>query len=326
VDTQAIVPVAERGRAQLPQLVEAARDYAAAGMADGTRRTYGSAWRSFTSWCASVGREPLPAEAATLALYLTARAPILAASTLARHLAAIAAAHAAAGLPPPAHPDLARVWAGIKRTHGRPARKKRALVVEDLRRVIAKLPATNAGIRDRALLLVGFAGALRRSELAALTLPGPCEGNVRAVFVAGGLEIHLDRAKGDQAGKGAIVAIPYGRKLCAVAALQAWLTAAQIVAGPVFRAIDRHGRIAAEAISGKTVANVVKAAAERVGLDPAALAGHSLRSGLLTSAAEKGAAPEVLQAHARHSKFDTTAGYIQSVDRFRRNAAGKVGL
>jgi integrase len=126
----------------------------------------------FASWCASVGLTALPAEATTVALYLTARARSHAVSTLALHLAAIAASHQAAGLPPPAHPDLDRVWAGIRRTHGRPPRKKRALVVEDLRRALAKLPATLTGIRDRALILVGFAGALRRSELAALTLDG----------------------------------------------------------------------------------------------------------------------------------------------------------
>lgn len=324
--TQAIVPVAGGGSQSLPQLAEAARDYADAGMAVGTRRTYGSAWRSFTSWCASARCTPLPAEAASVALYLTARAPTLAVATLARHLAAIAAFHQAAGLPPPAHPDLDRVWAGIKRTHGRPPRKKRALVVEDLRRVLAKLPDTRTGIRDRALLLLGFAGALRRSELAQLTLEGPEAGDVWVRFVSGGLEIHLDRAKGDQLGKGAIVAVPYGRKLCPVAALQAWLAAAEIRGGPVFRAIDRHGRMSDRAIADKTVANVVKAACKSLGLDPAAFAGHSLRSGLITSASEKDAAPEILQRHARHAKFDTTAGYIQSADRFRRNAAGKVGL
>lgn len=319
-------PPATQNSSNLPQLAEALRGYADAGMAAGTRRSYGSSWRQFTSWCASACVEPLPAEARHIALYLTARAPHLAVATLARHLAAIRAAHMSAGLQPPAHPDLNRVWAGIKRTHGRPARKKRALVTEDLRRAIAKLPATRTGIRDKALILVGFAGALRRAELAALTLDGPDAGEVRAVFVSKGLEIHLDRSKGDQLGQGAIVAIPFGRRLCPVAALQAWLVAAKITAGPVFRAIDRHGNVAAAAITDKTVANVVKAAAEGAGLDPALFAGHSLRSGLITSANDKGAAPAELQAHARHKKFDTTAGYIQAGDRFKHNAAGKVGL
>lgn len=318
----AIVAVA--GREIEPQLHEALRDYAQAGLAANTRRVYGSSWRSFCSWCASVERVPLPAEAATVALFLTARAPSTAVSTLARHLAAIAAAHHQAGLPAPDHPDLDRVWAGIRRTHGRPPRKKRALVVEDLRRVLAKLPDSLPGKRDRAVLLVGFAGALRRSELANLSLSGPGVTYVRAEFVAGGLEIHLDRGKGDQEGRGAIVAIPYGKRICAVAALQAWIAAAKITSGPVFRSVDRHGRLGAAAISDKAIAGIVKAACERAGLDPAVFAGHSLRSGLLTSAAEKGAAPDVLQGHARHSKFDTTRGYIQAGDRFKRNAAGKV--
>lgn len=316
--------IAAPGRKNLPQLYEQLREYAAADRSANTRRVYGSSWRSFCSWCASEGVEPLPAEAATVALYLTARAPTTAVATLALHLSAIAAAHQAAGSPPPAHPDLDRVWAGIKRTHGRPPRKKRALVVEDLRRVLAKLPDSLAGKRDRALLLVGFAAALRRSELAILSLPGPGATTVRAEFVHAGLEIHLDRAKGDQAGQGAIVAVPYGKKICPVSALQSWIGAAGITGGPIFRGVDRHGRLAAGAISDRTVADIVKASCKRVGLDPAMFAGHSLRSGLLTSAAEKGAAPDVLQGHARHRKFDTTRGYIQAGDRFKRNAAGKV--
>jgi len=312
------------GRTDLIQLGESLRAYADAGVSAGTRRSYESSWRTFASWCASVGVEPLSAEASHLALFVTARAPHTAVATLARDLAAIAWAFRAAGISPPAHPDLDRVMQGIRRTHGRPPRKKRALVVEDLRRVLAKLPDGLAGKRDRALLLVGFAGALRRSELAALAIGGANSYPIRADFVPHGLEIHIARAKGDQEGRGAIVAIPYGKRICAVAALQAWLDAAEIRSGPIFRAVDRHGRVSSAAISDRAIADVVKAAAKRVGLDPAMFAGHSLRSGLLTSAAEKGAAPDVLQGHARHAKFDTTRGYIQAGDRFRRNAAGKV--
>lgn len=324
--TALIAPPAANS-SSLPQLVEAARGYADAGMAVGTRRTYGSAWRSFTSWCASVDSEPLPAEAAVVALYLTARAPNLAASTLALHIAAISAAHVASGLSPPDRHLIKAVMAGIRRTHGRPARKKRALVVEDLRRVMAKIPTTSrAGLRDRALLLVGFAGALRREELAALTLPGADAGDLVVSFERAGMKIHVGRSKGDQLGEGRTIAIPHGRKLCPVSALQAWLDAAAIASGSIFRAIDRHNRVSADAMTGKAVANVVKSRCEAAGFDPAAFAGHSLRSGLLTSAAEKGAAPDVLQRHARHRKFETTAGYIQAADLFSRNAVSKVGL
>lgn len=310
----------------LPQLHIQLRDYARASSAASTRRVYGSSWRSFCSWCASVGVEPLPAEAAHVALYLTARAPTTAVATLALHLSAIAAFHQAAGCAAPAHPDLDRVWAGIRRTHGRPPVKKRALVVEDLRRVLAKLPDDLAGKRDRAILLLGFAGALRRSELAKASMPGAEAGDVHVEFVAKGMEIHLVGAKGDQRRQGEIVSVPYGTRICPVAALQAWISAAGIVSGPIFRRIDRHGNLGAEAISDRTVALVVKAACERVGLDPAAFAGHSLRSGLITSADDRGAAPKKLQAHARHKKFETTAGYIQAGERFKGNAAGKAGL
>jgi hypothetical protein len=232
--------------ARQPQLHEALRDYAEAASSAATRRVYGSSWRSFTSWCASVGREPLPAEAATVALYLNSpRAQRLAVATLALHLAAIAAAHKAAGLPPPAHPDLDRVWAGIKRTHGRPPRKKRALVVEDLRRALAKLPADSlAGKRDRALLLVGFAGALRRSELAKLSLPGrPGRRPIRAEFVAAASRSTSTGPRATRRGRARSSRSRSAKRICPVAALQAWISAAGITSGPIFRAIDRHGRM-----------------------------------------------------------------------------------
>jgi integrase len=326
MEDNAIVAVADVDHQQLCQLAAGVVSYADAGTSANTKRAYGSSWSSFASWCASVGLTALPAEAATVALYLTARARTLAVSTLALHLAAIAASHQADGHPPPAHPDLDRTWAGIRRTHGRPPRKKRALVVEDLRRALAKLPATPTGIRDRALILVGFAGALRRSELAALTVDGKGAGAVRAVFVAGGLEIHLDKAKGDQEGRGAVVAIPYGRKNCPVAALRAWLDAAKITEGPIFRAVTSRGVVGRQAINDRTVARVVKAACGAAGFDAAAFAGHSLRSGLITTASDKGVDPDVLMRQARHKRYETTQGYIQASDRFRRNAAGKVGL
>lgn len=319
--------VAVSGRELLTQLGEALHDYAEAGQASSTKRAYGSAWRGFSTWCASVDLEPLPSEAATVALYLTVRArQSMAVATLALHIAAIRAAHLSAGYQPPAHPDLDSVWAGIKRTHGRPPRKKRALLVEDLRRVVARLPDTLTGIRDRAILLVGFAGALRRDELAKLSLPGAQAGPIRVEFVGQGLEIHLDRSKGDQLGRGAVVAVPFGKRVCPVAALQAWISAAKITAGPVFRKVDRHGRLGGQALSDKAIANIVKAAVERVGLDPAAFAGHSLRRGLITSANAGGADLAALKAHARHAKAETTIGYIEEGERFTKSAAGKAGL
>jgi integrase len=340
----AIVPLVTDGdRPGLGQLVEAARAYADAGMADNTRRAYGADWRTFTSWCASVGASPLPAEPATIALYLTAHAPGpgdrqgLAVSTLARHLAAIRRAHRDAGAAVPDSGPLRQVWSGIQRSHGRPPRKKRALVLGDLRRVVGKCPKTLAGARDRAILLLGFAAALRRSEVAAAVLDGPNMGQkcpkygpnstVRLAFVTGGLEVRLDRSKGDQLGDGAVVGVPYGKtRLCPVSAVRAWLDQARITGGPVFRGIDRHGRLGSEPLSGGAIALIVKRACERADLDPSMFGGHSMRSGLITEAAANDVAPDVIMRQSRHAKFDTMRGYIQGAERFKRNAAAKVGL
>jgi integrase len=315
-------------RELMVSLSERARDYAAAGMADNTKRAYGGDWRDFDEWCASAGLNPLPADAPTLALYLSAKAPLVSTATLARRLAAIRAAHRAAGFPVPDSGALSAVWSGIRRSHGRPPRPKRALMVEDVRRVARALSDDTAGLRDRALILVGFAAALRRSELAGMEVDGPAAGPVRAVFVAGGLEVHIDRSKADQEGLGAVVAVPFGAhpETCPVLALQAWIKAAKIEAGPIFRGVDRWGRIGATAITPHAVALVVKSAADRIGLAPEGFAGHSLRAGLATSAAINDAPAHLIQKHLRHARQDTTTRYIREGERFKRNAAGMVGL
>ncbi|MGZ3272394.1 MAG: site-specific integrase [Caulobacteraceae bacterium] len=322
----AITPVALPAIPEIATLIQSARGYAHAGTAEGTRRAYRSALRDWESWCTSVGYCPLPAEAAHVALYLTARAPTHAVPTLVKYLAAIRWAHKQGGHPPPHHPDLDRVLSGIRRTHGRPPSKKKALVTEDLKKVLKRLPDSLAGIRDRALLLTGFAAALRRSELATLCLGDDDMQAPRLVFVSDGFEIHIGKAKGDQEGRGSVVAVPFGKQICPVSALRAWLAAAEITRGPVFRAIDRHGRLAAPAIGEKAVARIIKRATKSAGFDPAAFAGHSLRRGLITSAARGGAAGEVLMRHARHRRYETTLGYIEDAERFKKNAAGKAGL
>ena len=223
------------GLARLRELVRQRRDFAAPGRSGDTR--------------------PLPDGP---------RARV-AVSTLARRLAAIRRAHRAAGKPIPESEALQAIWAGIQRQHGQPPEKKRALVTEDLRAVVRKCPETLAGVRDRALLLLGFAGALRRSELAAIALPSQCKNNALApsavtlVFVRGGLELHIARSKGDQLGEGAIVGVPLGKtKLCPVAAVKAWLAASQVCDGPMFRSVDRHGRVGETGLSGGAIALIVK--------------------------------------------------------------------
>lgn len=309
-------------------LIERAKDYAAAGMAPNTVRAYRADWDDFAAWCSDAGQSALPAHAATVALYLTDRAGLITVATLSRRLASIRSAHRQAGEAAPASFALDQVWAGIRRAHGRPARPKRAMMVSDVRACIQSTPDTLAGKRDRAMILIGFAGALRRSELTAIELEGEGAGPVRVRFVAAGVEILIDRSKGDQTGEGAVVGIPYGMnpETCPVLALQSWIAAAGITTGPVFRSINRWGQVGAS-LSPNMVARIVKAGAGRIGLDPHAFAGHSLRSGLATSAALSGQADALtIQRHLRHAKGDTTARYIRDGERFRVNAAAAAGL
>jgi integrase len=311
-------------------LAAAALAYAEAARPPATRRAYTSAWRVFCTWCEAHGQSSLPASAGAVALYLVDRAERLAVSSLMVHRAAIDAAHRDADLARPDSAALRKVWAGIRRTRGRPPAKKRAIGSADLRRALKKSPPGLRGARDRAIVLVGFASALRRSELAAMALDvGGETAVIRARFVPEGLEIAVDRGKGDQLGRGAIVAVPFGRHgdTCPVRALQSWLAAAGIARGPVFRGVSRSGKLGEGPINDRTVARVVKETALRAGLDPVAFAGHSLRRGMITEAAAAGGDHEAIQAHARHARWDTTRGYIEAAERFgRKNAARRTGL
>ena len=171
---------------------------------------------------------------------------------------------------------------GIRRTIGSAKQGKAPATADLIGQMIALCPDNMIGRRDRALLCLGFAGAFRRSELCALEVADLTE-------VPDGLRILIRRSKGDQEGQGQEVAIPRGYKLRPVEAVQTWLAAAEISTGPVFRAVGRGGRVSCEALADDSAARIVKRYASRVGLDPASYAGHSLRSGFLTSAAESGA-------------------------------------
>ncbi len=318
--------------ADLTAVADAAASLAEAARAHNTRRAYASDWKDFAAWCAAAGFPSLPADGRVVALYVTARvsstdpAQRLSASTLARRLAAIRSTHSDKGLPLPHGPELRDVLAGMRRTYGRPPRPKEALEIAELRRVLQALPNTLTGVRDRAILLVGFGGLLRRSELAAITLEGSAAGPVRVRFVAKGLEVHIDRSKGDQEGRGQVVAIPNGSRLdtCPARALREWRDRSGIGEGPIFRSIGLGDRIGGRAIHPETVALIVKRSCAAVGLDPDMFAGHSLRSGMATSAADHGAAREHIQAALRHAKSETSERYIRRADMFKHSAAGKV--
>jgi integrase len=216
---------------------------------------------------------------------------------------------------------VSEVWKGIKRKKGTAQHGKKPFLTPDLRRIIAELPQDLQGVRDRALLLAGFAGGFRRSELAALRVED-------LETTPDGLIVRLGRSKTDQEGQGRPVALPYGSdpRTCPVRALRAWLQQAGITAGPLFRAVDRHGLVSGEALHADSVAYLVKRAAGRAGLEAVEYAGHSLRAGLATQAAMNGASELAIMKQTGHRSLTTVRKYIREGSLFRDNAATKLGL
>jgi len=260
-------------------LDERARAYAEAARAPATLCAYAADWRAFTAWCATRGVEALPATPRTVTLFLAALAGRP--STLRRKLAAIAVMHRAAGHDSPTEHGIVRAtFSGIRRERGVAPRPKTALLVDELRAALATCGERRIDVRDRALLLVGFAGALRRSELVGLDV-----GDV--TFEGEGLVLRLRRSKTNQEGGLEEVAVLYGSdpRTCPVRALQDWLAASAIGEGPLFRAVDRVGRVGSGRLTARIVGERVKKIGARSGLDPDSYAGHSLRSGFATSAA-----------------------------------------
>jgi integrase len=302
---------------------ERVADYAARSKSAATIRAYASGWRDFLSFCEQREACALPATDETVAAYLAALADRGAkAATIARRLVVISQAHKAADLPSPTTSSLvSRTHAGIRRSLGTAQNGKAPAVVDDLKRMLELIPGTRVGMRDRALLLVGFAGAFRRSELVSLDVAD-------LEFTRAGLVITLRKSKTDQESRSRRIGIPYGSSeaTCPVRSLQSWLDGARIADGPVFRALDRFQRVQMARLSDKSVARIVKRRAFAVGLDPTRYAGHSLRAGLATSAAAAGASERVIMAQTGHRSADMVRRYIRDGSLWRENAAMLVGL
>src|SRR5271170_4271125 len=210
---------------------------------------------------------------------------------------------------------------GIRRTLGTATAPKAPTLTDDIRAMVEATDAGLIGARDRALMLLGFAGAFRRSELVGLDIAD-------CVFGKDGLTVTLRRSKTDQDGAGRKIGIPYGSnpETCPVRTVQAWLAEAGVDAGPLFRSISRHGQVQAGRLSGIDVARVVKKLAVRAGLDPAKYAGHSLRAGHATSAAIAGASERSIMKQTGHRSVQMVRRYIRDGSLFRDNSGGKLGL
>lgn len=294
----------DEARALIAHFIEASRS-------KNTRQGYAKDWDAFFSYCSACGRLPLPAEPETIAAYCAVLATSgLKYATIKRRCAAIAFVHRSAGHSNPvAHVGVSTTLDGIARELGSAPKKKAALTADLIGKAVRKIPTDVLGRRDRALLLLGFAAALRRSELVALDV-------LDVARHPKGALITLRKSKTDQAGKGLTKAVPHGKKLDAVAALDAWLIAARITDGPIFRAV-RGDLVKPNRLSDKQVARIVKKRCAAAGLDAKLFSGHSLRSGFLTSASDAGASLQAMAKHAGHSKVETTVGYIQVADAFK---------
>jgi site-specific recombinase XerD len=307
---------------ELAEIAADARDYVAASRAENTTRVYRTGWAQFTAWCDEHGVVALPAGPETVALYVADLAKDAKPATIDLRLAAISAAHRAAGYDSPTKQEAVRlVRRGVRRTLGTAQRQVRPLTVPELRTMLEGLGSDLAGCRDRALLLLGFAGAMRRSELVGLDVADLTEGS-------DGLTVRLRRSKTDQEGAGRTIGIPFGSNpvTCPVRAWRAWLEVSGITEGPAFHPVDRHGHIGLTRLSGQAVALVLKRLSTRAGLDPREVAGHSLRAGLATSAAAAGVPERVIAATTGHRGTAMLRRYIREGTLFRENAASAVGL
>lgn len=281
-------------------------------VSENSRRAYESDLREFER-----GGGTIPASPETLAEYLACNAARLSVATLVRRLASISKAHQVRGVPNPVQSPLVRATLrGIKRTNGCAQHQAKPLLREELIQVLDATGDKRKDHRDRALLLTGFAGALRRSELVGLNV-----GDVETVRQ--GIILHLQRSKTDQEAQGQKIGIPFARgRWCPVAALKAWLANSTITEGPIFRPVDRHGRVHDCRLSGEAVGEIVRERISAAGLDPSGYSGHSLRAGLATSASQVGVPTWKIRQQTRHASDAMLSRYVRDGALFSQNAAG----
>lgn len=284
-----------------------------AAVSNNTRTAYQADLKHFIDFGGTI-----PSTPEIISQYLAIHADTHSPATLARWLVSINKAHTSQNLPSPTNSDLVKATLrGIRRTVGTKQRQVAPVLKNQLCEMVAGLTGIK-GTRDRALLLMGFAGALRRSELVGLTYAD-------VEFVEQGLVIHLRRSKTDQLGEGRKIAIPFARgSVCPVLSLKQWLELSGITEGPLFRPITRHGRIENAVLSTQAVAVIVKQRATAVGLDASKFSGHSLRAGLVTSAAQAGVSAWKIKQQTGHKSDAMLNRYIRDANIFVDNAVGAV--
>jgi len=326
------------GSVTLDRLVDTARDYARAAASENTLKAYGKDWAHFARWCRMKGAEPLPTSPELIGLYLAdlaspaGKAPALSVSTIDRRLSGLGWNYAQRGFSLDRKDrHIATVLAGIKRKHARPPVQKEAILRDDILAMVATLPYDLRGLRDRAILLLGYAGGMRRSEIVSLDLhkdDTPDSGGWVEIMDAGALltlnaktgwrEVEIGRGSSDQT--------------CPVHALEQWLQFAKIDFGPLFVRTSRDGKKALETrLSDKHVARLIKQTVLDAGIRAdlpeaerlALFSGHSLRAGLASSAEID---ERYVQKHLGHASAEMTRHYQRNRDRFKVNLTKAAGL
>ncbi|OQW99748.1 MAG: hypothetical protein BWK73_49885 [Thiothrix lacustris] len=280
-----------------------------------TRRAYRVDVQIFATWCEERGVLAIPATAMTIADFLASQAQEgISPSTLNRRIAAIRYAHEAAGYETPTTNKLVSITLkGIRRSNRVRTRKKAAATIDKLYQMIAHCNTkTLQGKRDKLILILGFAGAFRRSELVALTVADIQE-------VPDGLKVLIQKSKTDQEGAGHTIAILNGR-LNVVGVLQDYLKTANLTEGSIFRPITKYGKIRKQTLTDRSIADIVKRYATAAGLNAEDFSAHSLRSGFITTAAEAGANLFKIMDISRHKSVQTVQGYVRNAELFKNHA------
>lgn len=306
-----------------PQTQARVLELMAGAIAKGTRRTYSSCARIYGEWCLEHERTAIPASDATILAFLADRAQTCKASHVERYLTAIRYLHRAHGYPPPRPDSFYLFLRGLRKAqtpvvHKAPLRPDDLIAMSDL---MDEDPYETRATRDRALLLFGFAGALRRGELSGLNIE-------HCTFTSRGVEVLIIRSKTDQRGEGQRIAVPFGERssTCPVRALQRWIRLLNRSTGPLFVQLDSCGKIQAGRLSGQTIALRIKHYAEVIGLDPKRYAGHSLRSGFCTSCVEQDVPLERIRGVTRHTSNDGLLPYVAEALPWQQNVTKRLGL
>lgn len=305
----------------LTPLVEQAENYVRNSKAKATTKAYKADWKDFTEWAGLYTLCPLPAHPETISLYISDLSNRVAIATIRRRLASISQVHQAAGYETPTASALIRnTWQGIKRTKGTAQDQKEPLLTNHLREIVKLLPDSLSGVRDGAVLLLGIVGAFRRSELVSLDVE-----HLR--FTNQGLIVTLTRSKTDQEATGIEIGIPPGRaETCPVRAVKNWLVVSRITSSALFRGIDRHGNLSSRRLTDQSVALIVKRWAEAIGVDPAVMSGHSLRSGFATQCALNNVPSYGIKEGGRWKTEQMVNRYIRKGCLFKNNPASCLGL